>query len=229
MCSGDDHGDVDRRIIPASSIRRNSAWAMSSLAASRRRGLAKTGGPVVTMWCSTPCFGFKSLKEAPITSGKSSSRFWTAAGTSTTETAGSSLEVLTVKIGVNVDESRICRPGTSTNQRFAAKKSIPRMGRSTAASKNECENSRPPNRREKRRLPQEGKLEPSAWRRRRVLAAAADWCGNKLTVAPVSTKKSIPLRSSCKYSKPGKPSAAASAAKTAGAAGNSGGVGGGDG
>ena len=51
MCKGEAQGEVERRIIPAFSMAENSALATASLAGSRRRALAKTGGPgLVRMW-----------------------------------------------------------------------------------------------------------------------------------------------------------------------------------
>ena len=58
MCKGLAHGEEERRIIPADSMAANSFLADSSFSASRRRALAKTGGPgdVGTVW-RTGCLG----------------------------------------------------------------------------------------------------------------------------------------------------------------------------
>ncbi|MFN9909563.1 MAG: hypothetical protein ACK56F_26175, partial [bacterium] len=57
MWSGEDHGELERRTIPAASRERNSASAIFNLSGSRRRALAKTGRPDVSTKWRTPCRG----------------------------------------------------------------------------------------------------------------------------------------------------------------------------
>ena len=57
MCSSEDHGESERRMMPAASSSRNSASALRSLSGSRRRALANTGRPVVLMVWRILCFG----------------------------------------------------------------------------------------------------------------------------------------------------------------------------
>ena len=47
ICKGDDHGELNLRIMPKSSIFLNSALATASCSSWRRRAWAKTGVPVV--------------------------------------------------------------------------------------------------------------------------------------------------------------------------------------
>ena len=55
MCSGEDHGLVERRIILISSILLNSSFAEFSLSGGNRRARTLIAGPVVLMRCSTLC------------------------------------------------------------------------------------------------------------------------------------------------------------------------------
>ncbi len=57
MCSGDDHGESERRMMLTASSSRNSASALRNLSGSRRRALANTGSPVVLMVWRILCFG----------------------------------------------------------------------------------------------------------------------------------------------------------------------------
>jgi hypothetical protein len=57
MCSGDDQGESEQRMMPAASSSRNSAFAWRSLSGSRRRALVNTGRPVVSMVWRILCFG----------------------------------------------------------------------------------------------------------------------------------------------------------------------------
>ena len=50
----EDQGLFEWRIMPAASSLSNSAFACWRQEGSRRRALAKTGGPVVWIWCCTP-------------------------------------------------------------------------------------------------------------------------------------------------------------------------------
>ena len=52
---GDAHGLDDRRMMPMASMSSNSALAAANLSGGRRRACEWTGGPLVTMKCSTPC------------------------------------------------------------------------------------------------------------------------------------------------------------------------------
>ena len=76
MWRGEAQGDVERRMIPAFSMAENSALAAASLAGSKRRALANTGGPgLVMMWWRTLCRGGAAEKPSvDRTSGKSDRR-----------------------------------------------------------------------------------------------------------------------------------------------------------
>ncbi|MFN9909119.1 MAG: hypothetical protein ACK56F_23865, partial [bacterium] len=74
MCSGEDHGESERRMMPAASSSRNSASALGSLSGSRRRALANTGRPVVLMVWRILCFGDGLLFPSPTMAGKEASR-----------------------------------------------------------------------------------------------------------------------------------------------------------
>ena len=75
ICKGDDHSELDLRKMHKSSILLNSALAKTT---SCRQGQvqedarAKTGGPVVVRWCSTPCmFSSEAWKRGTSSSGNS--------------------------------------------------------------------------------------------------------------------------------------------------------------
>ena len=56
--------------MPKSSIFLNSALATASCSSWRWRARAKTGGPVVVRWCSTPCrFSSEAWKRGTSSSG----------------------------------------------------------------------------------------------------------------------------------------------------------------
>jgi len=102
MCKGLAHGEEERQIIPADSMAANSFLADSSFSESRRRALAKTGGPgdVGTVW-QTGCLGSvvkKPLEET--TSGYSDRRLRNSSGVE--RRAGSRFQVRGVK------ETRTC-------------------------------------------------------------------------------------------------------------------------
>jgi hypothetical protein len=57
MCRGEAQGKSDRRIIPAFSSLRNSAWVTRRHSGSRQRAWAKPGLLLVSMMRMTPCAG----------------------------------------------------------------------------------------------------------------------------------------------------------------------------
>ena len=86
MWSGEDHGESERRMMPAASSLRNSASAVRSLSGSRRRALAKTGLPVVSTECLTPWRGLGVPLPSPTLVGNAASRVRTAVGMQRTAT-----------------------------------------------------------------------------------------------------------------------------------------------
>jgi hypothetical protein len=78
MCRGEDHGDDERRMMPAFSRVRNSASANRSFSESRRRALAKTGRLVVSTEWRTPCNGRGEAFPSPMIDGKAARRGQTA-------------------------------------------------------------------------------------------------------------------------------------------------------
>jgi hypothetical protein len=55
MRRGLDQGEVDLLMMPSAFNCLNFALAANSFSLSRRPNLEAMGGPVVTIWCSTPC------------------------------------------------------------------------------------------------------------------------------------------------------------------------------
>ena len=64
--------------MPTCSMCANSALATDSFSGLRRLALAWRGGPLVSMWCSTPCFTVGAEKVGLVRSGNSASsrRYW---------------------------------------------------------------------------------------------------------------------------------------------------------
>ncbi len=132
MCSGDDHGESERRMMLATSSSRNSASALRSLSGSRRRALANTGRPVVSMVLRILCFSdglpFPSLTMV----GNEASR--DHIDSVMEQRAAANLEhsvpvaVGVLESGFRVLESSTWRPTGSTSSPWADKKSKPRMG-----------------------------------------------------------------------------------------------------
>jgi hypothetical protein len=80
-------------MMPSFSIRRNSSLAAASFSPSRRRKRHDSGGPLVTMWCSTLLEGRRgSVLEAFTTAGKSAnSRLKLSSGVAATIVGGGGL------------------------------------------------------------------------------------------------------------------------------------------
>jgi hypothetical protein len=190
MWSGDDQGEFDCRTIPAFSKARNSAFAMRSLSGSRRRALEKTGRPVVSMECLTPCFGLGVPHPSPMMDGNEAMRFRTAGAT--WQSAAASRERAGGEAGSDRGQSesasKTCLEEGSTKSLFEAKKSIPKMGLETAARMKLHRNMRRPKVRVFFTVPQEGMDFPSAPMSGVPEDGAREVCGNTLTAAPVSTR-----------------------------------------
>jgi hypothetical protein len=100
--------------------------------------------------------------------------------------------------GFRVFESNTWRPTGSTSSPWADKKSKPRMGLYTAASKKVTKKVRSPNDRRWRTVPQHGMALPSAPESCGPVGGVFEQCGRTLQTAPVSTMNCCLLSSSCK-------------------------------
>jgi hypothetical protein len=132
MCSGDDHGESERRMMPAASSSQNSASALHSLSGSRRQALANTGRPVVSMVWRILCFGNGLPFPPPTMVGNEASRDRTD-GVMEQRAAANLERSVPVAVGVlesgfKVYESSTWRRTGSTSSPWADKKSKPRMG-----------------------------------------------------------------------------------------------------
>ena len=67
-CNGEENGLLERRMMPSSSIVLNSLLAMTSFSGDNLLAWARTGGPLVTMWCWTPCLGVPSRAKVGVVS-----------------------------------------------------------------------------------------------------------------------------------------------------------------
>ncbi len=118
--------------MPAASSSRNSASALRSLSGSRRRALANTGRPVVSMVWRILCFGDGLPFPSPTTVGNEANRDRTDGVME--QRAAANLErsvpaaVGVLESGFRVFESSTWRPTGSTSSPWADKKSKPRMG-----------------------------------------------------------------------------------------------------
>ncbi len=100
--------------------------------------------------------------------------------------------------GFRVFESSTWWPTGSTSSPWADKKSKPRMGLYTAASKKVTKKVRSPNDRRRRMVPHVGTDLPSAPYSCGSAGCAFERCGRALHTAPVSTMNCCLLSSSCK-------------------------------
>jgi hypothetical protein len=166
MCSGDDQGESERRMMPAASSSRNLASAWRSLSGSRRWALANTGRPVVSMVWQILCFGDGFPFPSPPMAGNEANRDRTDGAMEQRAAANLERSVLAAVDGLESSfrdfESSTWRPTGSTSSPWADKKSKPRMGLYTAASKKVTKKVRSPNNRRRRTVPQHGMALPSA-------------------------------------------------------------------
>ncbi len=63
-CNGLDQLLDEERMMPRASMCSNSCFATERQSGARRRGRAATGGPLVSMWCVTPCLTSRSGENA---------------------------------------------------------------------------------------------------------------------------------------------------------------------
>jgi hypothetical protein len=176
MCSGDDHGESERRMMPAASSSRNSASALGSLSGSRRRALANPERPVISMVWRILCFGDDFPFPSPMMVGNEASRDRTDGAMEQRAAANLERSVPAVvdglESGFRVFESSIWRLTGLTSSPWADKKSKHRMGLYTAASKKVTKKVRSPNDRRRRMVAQHGIALPSApesgWRQFRT-------------------------------------------------------------
>jgi hypothetical protein len=166
MCRGDDQGESEGRLMPAASSSRNSASAWRSLSGSRRRALANTGRPVVSIVWQILCFGNGFPFPSPTMAGNEANR--DRADGAMEQRAAANLEcrvpvaVVGLESGFRDFESSTWRPTGLTSSPWADKKSKPSMGLKIAASKKVTKNVRSPNVRWRWTLPQHGMAFPSA-------------------------------------------------------------------
>jgi hypothetical protein len=133
MCSVDDHGESERRMMPAASSWQNSASAWRSLSGSRRRALTNTGRPAVSMVWQILCFGDSFPFPSPTVAGNEASRDHTVGAME--QRAATNLErgppgaaVFDLESGFRVFESSTWRTTGLTSSPWADKKSNPSMG-----------------------------------------------------------------------------------------------------
>jgi len=205
MCKGEDQGELDLRIIPAFSMAENSAWADANFSGSRRRALAKTGGPgCVRRWCLTPWRGLEAVKPSEdATSGNSERRSAMHLGVARRLALGGdatgSGEVGSTMVG-EVGESALKTLWLATSRRRLKwlKKSAPRIGIATGASWKGHLKLCLPKRRGINRVPEQGRAEPSAVRRFTPDLEDEGGAGKTDTDAPESIRNLLELRESCR-------------------------------
>ena len=144
-CRGLAHWLLDGRIIPCSKRRSKRLLAAASFSPMRRRGLAKTGGPVVTIWWLTAAVGpalgsmrgcARQLNSSSIALKRGSSASVSGSCGEATQTPWSAAGCLmpSVKHGVGVSTRRLSLRSTSSPK--CARKSAPKVALLTSAMMN---------------------------------------------------------------------------------------------
>ncbi len=181
MCSGEDHGESERRMMHAASSSRNSASVLRSLSGSRRRALANTGR----------CGGFCVSATVFL----SRRRRWLGM-----KLAGTVLTALWSRGRRRTLSAAYRRRRASWRavSEFSSPAPGGRLGRPAARARKVTKNVRSPNERRRRMVPHVGIDLPSAPESCGPAGCALERWGRTLHTAPVSTKNCCLLSSSCK-------------------------------